>query len=210
MHDQRRTKAQLCAELAALRARVAELEQARVAVPHTGEPIDQRQLHDSNDTRERQRVEQVLEWQRRFFQQLATGAPLGDVLDILARKVESQINGGHCSIMLLDEEGRHLHNGAAPSLPAAYVHAIDGRAIGPNAGSCGAAAWRGEPVIVADIANDPICVDYRALALPHSLRACWSAPFYDSRERVLGTLAVYYTAPRVPIAAEIGEVKQAA
>ena len=98
MHDQRRTKAQLCEELAALRARVAELEQARVAVPCAGEQIDQQRLHDSRDARERQRVEHVLEWQRRFFEQLATGAPLGDVLDILARTVESQIDGG----LLLD------------------------------------------------------------------------------------------------------------
>jgi PAS domain S-box-containing protein len=210
MYDQRRTKAQLCEELAVLRARVAELEQARVAVPRAGEQIDQPRLHASCDARERQRVEHVLEWQRRFFEQLATGAPLGDVLDILARKVESQIEGGICSIMLLDEERRYLHNGAAPSLPGAYMRAIDGSPIGPNVGSCGAAAFRGELVIVADIASDPLWVDYRALALSHGLRACWSAPFCDSRERVLGTLAVYYTAPRAPIAAEIEEVKQVA
>src|SRR5215212_4505413 len=134
MHDQRRTKAQLYAELAALRARVAELEQARFAVPCAGEPIDQRAQHDSSDVRERQRVEHVLEWQGRFFEQLATGAPLGDVLDILARTLESQIDGGLCSIMLLDEQGRHLYHGAAPSLPAAYERAIDGRMIGPSAG----------------------------------------------------------------------------
>jgi len=209
MHDQRRTKAQLCAELAALRAHVAEIEQARVDPPCAGEQIDQR-LPDRHDARARQRVEHMLECQRRFFEQLATGAPLSDLLDILTRTVESQIDGGLCSIMLLDEEGRHLRNGAAPSLPQAYVRAIDGSAIGPNAGSCGAAAFRGELVIVADIACDPLWVDYRALALPHGLHACWSAPFCDSRGRVLGTLAVYYRTTRSPIAAEIEEVKQAA
>ncbi len=210
MHDQRRTKAQLCEELAALRARVAELEQARVALPCAGVPINQHTLQDGSDAHERQRVEHLLEWQRRFFAQLATGAPLGDVLPILARKVESQIDGGLCSILLLDEEGRHLRNGAAPSLPVAYLRAIEGIAIGPNVGSCGAAAWRGEQVIVADIANDPLWLDYRELALSHGLRACWSAPFYDSHARVLGTLAIYYAAPRAPIAAELDEVKQAA
>ncbi|MEO7908331.1 MAG: GAF domain-containing protein [Roseiflexaceae bacterium] len=204
MHDQRRTKAQLYEELAALRAYVAELEQARVGQPHAGETIDQR------DVRERQRVEDVLKGQQRFFAQLATGAPLTDVLDILARTVENQIDGGRCSIMLLDENGQHLHNGAAPSLPAAYVRAIDGSAIGPAVGSCGTAAFRSEPVIVADIASDPLWVDYRALALSHGLRACWSVPFYDSRERILGTLVVYYAAPRAPTNAEIDQVNQAA
>jgi PAS domain S-box-containing protein len=210
MHDQRRTKAQLCEELAALRARVAELEQARAAELRAGEPIGQRQPHASNDARERQRVEHVLEWQRRFFEQLATGAPLGDVLNILAHTVESQIDGGRCSILLLDEQGLHLRNGAAPSLPESYVRAIEGDTIGPNVGSCGAAVFRGEPVIVADIASDPLWVNYRALALSHGLRACWSVPFSDSRGRILGTLAVYYAAPCAPIAAEIEDVKQAA
>src|SRR5213596_908862 len=121
MHDQRRTKAQLREELATLRARVAELEQARVDLSRAG-----------HDARERQRVEYVLTCQRRFFEQLATGAPLGDLLGILARTVESQIDGGLCSIMLLDEQGLHLRNGAAPSLPAAYLRAIDGSLIGPN------------------------------------------------------------------------------
>jgi PAS domain S-box-containing protein len=210
MDDQRRTKAQLHMELAALRARVAELEQARVAVPRAGDPIDQHAPQANSDVRERQRVEHVLEWQRRFFEQLATGAPLGDLLDILMRTLESQIDGGRCSIMLLDENGKHLYNGAAPSLPPAYVSAIDGSSIGPAVGSCGTAAFRGEPVIVADIANDPLWLDYRELALSHGLRACWSVPFYNSRERILGTLVVYYVAPRAPIAAEINEVKQTA
>src|SRR5215212_7555105 len=183
MHDQRRTKAQLCAELATLRARVAELEQARDDSPCAGEQTDQQRLHDLRAARERQRVEHVLVCQRRFFEQLATGAPLGDLLDILARTLESQIDGGLCSIMLLDEQGQHLRNGAAPSLPAAYLHGSDNLAIGPDAGSCGAAAFRRELVIVADIASDPLWVDYRALALPHGLHACWSVPFCDSRER---------------------------
>jgi PAS domain S-box-containing protein len=132
------------------------------------------------------------------------------VLDILARTVESQVDGGRCSILLLDEEGLHLRNGAAPSLPRSYVRTIEGDAIGPNVGSCGTAAFRGEPVIVADIASDPLWVNYRELALSHGLRACWSIPFSDSHGRMLGTLAVYYATPCAPIATEIEEVKQAA
>jgi PAS domain S-box-containing protein len=204
MHDQHRTKAQLHEELAALRKRVAELEAARGGPPSSGEQGDGR------DAQEQQRAEQVLMCQQRFFEQLATGAPLADVLDILARTVESQIAGGLCSIMLLDEQGRHLRKGAAPSLPPEYERAIDGRAIGPNAGSCGAAAYRGEPVIVADIASDLLWQDYYALALPHGLRACWSVPFCDSEGRVLGTLAVYYRVSRAPTDAELEELKQAA
>ena len=71
-------------------------------------------------------------------------------------------------------------------------------AIGPRAGSCGTAAYRAQPVVVSDIATDPLWADYRALALSHSLRACWSTPMLSSEGRVLGTLAVYYREPRPP------------
>ena len=61
-----------------------------------------------------------------------------------------------CSILLLDEDGRHLRHGAAPSLPSAYVEAIDGVAIGPSVGSCGTAAYLGERVVVEDVRSDPL------------------------------------------------------
>ena len=83
--------------------------------------------------------------------------------------VEAQADGALASISLLD--GDRLRRGAAPSLPKAYTDAINGAAIGPSAGSCGTAAYRGETVIVEDIATDPLWSAYRDLALSHSLRA---------------------------------------
>ena len=64
--------------------------------------------------------------------------------------------------------------------------------IGPSAGSCGTAAYFGEQVIVEDIATDPLWVDYREAALPHSLRACWSTPIFNSQAKVIATFAMYY------------------
>ena len=39
---------------------------------------------------------------------------------------------------------------------------------------------------------------YRAAALPHGLRACWSTPIYDGQRRVLGTFALYFRTPSRP------------
>jgi len=103
-----------------------------------------------------------------------------------------------CSILILDPGGTYLSHGAAPSLPKVYVQAIDGSAIGPNAGSCGTAAYLGKPVIVSDIAHDALWNDYRDLALPHGLRACWSTPITSGEGKVLGTFALYYHEPRRP------------
>src|SRR5262245_14161817 len=150
------------------------------------------------DITERKRAEGLLEVQRRVLECVSTDAPLAEVLQVLARAIEGQAPAMACSVLLLDEGGGTLRHGAAPSLPADYCRAVDGLAIGPRAGSCGTAAHLGRPVVVADIAADPLWAEYRALALPHGLRACWSTPIVSPAGRVLGTLAVYHRQPRGP------------
>jgi PAS domain S-box-containing protein len=127
---------------------------------------------------------------------MAKGNSLAEILDSLCRLVETQPSDVLASILLVD--GNHLRHGGAPSLPKAYTDAIDGIMIGPSAGSCGTAAYRGEPVIAEDIATDPLWADHRGLALPHSLRACWSAPVFSSHGNVIATFGMYYREPRRP------------
>lgn len=103
-----------------------------------------------------------------------------------------------------------LRHAAAPSLPAEYNAAVDEVACGESTGSCGTAAFRRERVVVTDIATDPLWAEYKHLALPHGLRACWSAPFFDSRGTILGTFAMYYATPRGPTEAESGLIDLAA
>jgi signal transduction histidine kinase len=101
------------------------------------------------------------------------------------------------------EDGKRLHSVAGQRAPAEYALAIDGVVIGPSVGSCGTAAFRGEQVIVADIATDPLWADYRDLALRHGFRACWSTPIMSSHGKVLGTFAVYSNTPRFPTPDEL-------
>ena len=138
---------------------------------------------------------------------VSEGAPLGEVLNALVRRVEELHPGCLCSIVLLDEEGRHIRHGAAPSLPEFYNRAIDGVAIGDGVGSCGTAAFRGERVVVEDIQNHPYWASYRDLARQAGLGACWSQPFKDRTGRVLGTFAIYHRQPTVPGTAEIGLIE---
>ena len=148
---------------------------------------------------ERKRVQATGEAQRRVLQYMAENRPLPEVLEALVRMVELQ---SECpmfaSIMLLDEDGMHLRHGAAPSLPAVYNRHIDGTAIGPLMGSCGAAAHLKQPVAVADIATDPRWAVARELAATHGLRACWSMPIVSTQGQLLGTFAQYYNEPREP------------
>src|SRR3990170_757836 len=155
------------------------------------------------DVTEGKRTEALLAGEKRVLEMVARGAPLQEVLEVLARHVEEQANGMLCSILLLDQSGANLRHGAAPSLPDAYSQAVDGIAIGPKVGSCGTAAYLKRPVIVSDIASDPLWADVRDLALSHGLRACWSTPILASNGAVLGTMALYYREPREPNAQDL-------
>jgi GAF domain-containing protein len=147
--------------------------------------------------------------ERALLDRLAAGAPLGEVLEDLVRAVERESGPGVlASILLLDEAGERLLHGAAPSLPQAYNEAIHGIAIGPGMGSCGTAAYVGHPIYVTDIGSDPLWKDFRGLAFEHGLRACWSTPIEGDDGRILGTFAVYHTAPRSPTPDQLAAINR--
>jgi PAS domain S-box-containing protein len=171
-------------------------------------PSVHRALRESKERAERKRAEALLSEEKRLLEMIAKGNSLSMILDALCRLVEELSKGSLCSILLLDPDGNRLWHGAAPSLPKSYTDAIDGGFIGPTAGSCGTAAYRKEPVIVSDIAQDPLWANYRDLALPHGLRACWSTPVLASDGRVLGTFAIYGRAPRSPTPQQQNMIEQ--
>lgn len=135
---------------------------------------------------------------RALLEQIAREQPLEQVLDGMARTIERLAPGTIASVLLADADRRHLRHLAAPSLPGFYREAIDGLAIGEGAGSCGTAAHRGEPVIVTDIARDPLWDGYRHLAEAAGLAACWSTPIVGTGGELLGTFAMYHRTPRAP------------
>jgi formate hydrogenlyase transcriptional activator len=131
------------------------------------------------------------------------GAPLNEVLTTIARLIEAHSTGMLCSIFLLDEDGLHLRYGVAASLPEAFRAATDGICIGPDAGSCGTAAYLRQPVFVSDIASDPRWVKFRDFALQSGLRAAWSTPIMSRDGNVFGTFGMYYREVRQPGPSEI-------
>lgn len=154
------------------------------------------------------RAEMLLAGEKRLLEMVARGEPLPRILDALCRLIEEQSTGALSSILLLDPNGKTLRHGAAPNLPKAYVDAIDGASIGPSAGSCGTAAYLAQPVLVSDIATDPRWANYRDVALPYGLHACWSSPILSSEGKVLGTFAIYYREPRSPTPQQLEIIEQ--
>lgn len=151
------------------------------------------------DVTEQKRSEAVLTGQKRVLEQIVQGVSLPDILDALCEIIEGQSPDKIiATVLLLDKERSHLRSVAGRRMPGAYAHAVDGVKIGPCVGSCGTAAYRGESVVVSDIAADPLWTNFRDTALGHGLRACWSTPILSSRGKVLGTFAVYYFRPHHP------------
>ncbi|MEG4229546.1 PAS domain S-box protein [Microcoleus sp. N9_B2] len=152
----------------------------------------------ARDITQRKQSENWLSGQKQILEMIAQGASLGDTLNTLIEIVEQQSRDVMGSVLLLDKDGQHLLHGAAPSLPESYNAAVNGAAIGPDVGSCGTAVYRREPVIVTDIATDPLWENYRDLAFTFGLRSCWSSPIFSSVGEVLGTFAMYCAQPRAP------------
>ena len=132
------------------------------------------------DLTDRKRAESLVAGQNRVLELIAQAAPQSDVLTELCEVIEEQLPGMLAAVRLTSEDRRRRRHGAAPSLPDGYNQALHSIQIGPTVGSCGTAAYRGQRVIVADIANDPLWDEYRNLGLQYGLRACWSQPIFSS------------------------------
>ncbi|WP_158752718.1 EAL domain-containing protein [Dyella sp. S184] len=175
-----------------------------VDVDETGFAI--RMLGACQDITERKRAEQMAVGQHEILVGIAAHQSLGESLERIARLHEALNPGALCSLLLLDDDGRHVLHGAAPSLPDAFNQSMHGLEIGEARGSCGTAAWRCERVVVADIASHAYWENYKHLALTHGLKACWSTPVFGSHGQVLGTFAVYYRESREPRAEELQSI----
>jgi len=141
------------------------------------------------------------------LEQLAREESTHTILESLAHIIETEIPDALCSILLLDNEGKHLTIGAAPSLPDFYNEAINGLKIGEGVGSCGTAATLKKRVVVKDIQSHPYWTPFKALAAKANLAACWSQPILDHNNKVLGTFAIYHHTPTTPALTDLALIE---
>src|SRR5207302_8494493 len=154
------------------------------------------------DQGQQEKEEPFYAGQTRVLEMVAANAPLPEILTNLVLLMEAQAEGMLCSILVLTADGMRVRHGAAPSLPEAYVKAVDGAPIGPRNGSCGTAMYLKKPVAVTNVMTDPLWADYRDLAEICGLRACWSTPIFSHQGDVIGSFAMYRQEQRGPNAEE--------
>jgi len=142
---------------------------------------------------------QIQALQRDVLEAVAQDRPLTEVMEVICTRVEAMFPEVVSSILAVDRDGA-LRPLAGPQLSPTFTALVDGVSIGPAVGSCGTAAFRGEPVGVEDIETDPKWLAYNALPLAQGLRACWSSPIKLRDGRVAGTFAFYFHERRGPSA----------
>ncbi|SEI41634.1 EAL domain-containing protein [Nitrosomonas eutropha] len=144
------------------------------------------------DISERKRTELIRQAQQSALDLIVTNQSLPVILSDIAKHLEAINPDMLVSILLLDKQTKRLKLGAAPSLPDDYNAAVNGQEIGEGVGSCGTAAFRGETVIVSDIDHHPHWQHFLDLTRKADLHACWSLPFKDEHNDVLGIFAIYH------------------
>ena len=149
------------------------------------------------DVTERKQIERREQARSNILEELTSGASLPELLRHVVEFVEQELEGAVCSVLLADEDGKHLLHGAAPNLPDFYNKAVNGLRIAQGMGSCGTAAFTRQRVVVEDIEGHPYWKGFQP-AREAGLRSCWSEPLVSSSGELLGTFAIYHREPCSP------------
>lgn len=141
---------------------------------------------------------------------VAGGAAASEVLKAIVLNIEAAFPGMHCSIMLVDKQGKQLHLKVAPRLPQSVRKKIRSLDISAEGCCTAATAATRQRVICRDIMADSRMIPFRPMAEEAHLQSCWSEPIIDTSGTVLGALTCYWGKAHEPPQEEIIRVSNAA
>jgi diguanylate cyclase (GGDEF)-like protein len=133
----------------------------------------------------------ILADQNRILNMVASGADLTVIFSTLAQFVETQSDGGFCSILALDQQGSHYALGVAPSLPQGFDRAVIAASHLGGSGPCAEAMSNRSPVVVEDLAGYPLDAPLRDFVRQAGLHSVNAWPILGSKGQVLGALSLY-------------------
>ncbi|PJK16840.1 hypothetical protein CQS04_06720 [Chryseomicrobium excrementi] len=152
--------------------------------------------------------EAIIEMQAEIYEGIEKGYAISSLLQEICYKVEQFFREGTmCSIM-------HVKNGrifslASKSLPREYTKRIEGLAIGPNVGSCGAAAYHQQVIITEDVETSSNWIPYTGEGPnPFGFKACWSFPIVNHQRESIATFGVYFKEHTSPTKLEMSFIQK--
>lgn len=162
------------------------------------------------DITERKHAEQYEQFRNHILELLAKGDSLRNILDAIVRGVEQIHPDMHCSLSLLDGDGKRLAAWVAPSLPVGFNLVLNAVEVDLAAGTSAAEALCGERVIVEDLAKHPSWAPFAERIVSAGFGACWSQPIRSSADQVLGAFAIYHRCARAPTVSDLYLMEQTA
>ena len=144
------------------------------------------------------------------FELLASEEPLPNILKVLVRGIEKLNPEMTCVVMLLDTDKKFFSKCVSSNLPIFFRTAISRVEIGIGVGSCSAAVFTGESVIVDNIATHPYWISLKDIAAQAKFGACYSHPVRSSSGELLGTFDIYYHGPHAHTKSDLNVLEQAA
>lgn len=151
------------------------------------------------------RNDERIRWQTLAFQAAVDGAPLELSLDLLARMaIVETMGSARTAFYIADADGSSLHPvWGAGNMDYSYLELVDRFAIREDSVTCGLAIATNDPVITADVFEEPRWAPWLPLAESHRFRACWSFPISRRQGRAVGTFAMYFGDRREPDARDL-------
>ncbi|QYH38930.1 PAS domain S-box protein [Algoriphagus sp. NBT04N3] len=99
---------------------------------------------------------------------------------------------------IMKVKNNRLYNFVSPSLPKSLVDLFNGILIGPDAGSCGTAAYLKKKIVSSSILSDSKWSKYHAQIKIEEIRSCISIPILNNKGEPISTVAIYLKEERHP------------
>ncbi|HSP20688.1 MAG TPA: EAL domain-containing protein [Planococcus sp. (in: firmicutes)] len=162
------------------------------------------------DITDRKRAEALIKLQQETYNDLEKGYMLSALLQKACTAVESFFqDGAKCTVLLVGEDGK-FKSGAGNSMPQHFHDAVSGVKAEATVGTCGAAYFRKETVVVENMRKDPLWSDHQELVERYGLFSSWSVPILDAAGDAIGTFGIYFQQENALAAADREFIEQIA
>jgi PAS domain S-box-containing protein len=160
-------------------------------------------IENARLTQARNRAAALGAAQNRILELAVEETALSVTLDAIVREVEAlSMSRFLGSILLFNEDGRHVEHCAAPSMPHVFNDSVKEIAIRLDVGSFSTGISRNGPA-GSDISCDPFWEELQALASEKRLHVCWSIPIRSVHGVMLGAFVLFHPELREPLSADI-------
>ncbi|GAC1422448.1 MAG: hypothetical protein NVSMB6_23950 [Burkholderiaceae bacterium] len=150
------------------------------------------------DITERKNADLLQQGQNLILHLIGTDAELPDILRQIVKFVEQAAPQTHCAITLVADDQSHFTTGVGDEMSDNIVMRLTASPIGESLGAVSEALLTKCPVIVADLAQDPVLQALLHGDQPKRYGAAGSWPIMGKRGQILGICSLFYEASCLP------------